>query len=107
MDKKGESTFSSVIKLIDQTNLNASISIYPNPSVKGNTLSLVLKNVQKGNYVASVLDINGKRFFDETITYNGLDATVNLTTTTSIPAGVYWIELAGREGKLTTSLLIK
>lgn len=103
----GRATYSSVVKLNNKKSNEALISIFPNPASLGNHLSLMLKNVAKGDYSITLFDLKGKKLLSRKVSYNGIDATVSLDANSCISSGMYLVELYNGNQKLTTKSLIK
>lgn len=107
IDETGKTTFSSVLQLNNKNNVTPVVSLYPNPTTSSSHLSLEVKNLPSGTYQAVFMDMNGKRIATQTINHNGVDASILLSGSTTLPAGTYLVQLINISFKTTTKLIIK
>ena len=107
IDETGKATYSNVIELNIKKDIQPNIYVYPNPAAAGSNLALEVKNLPKGSYQAIIIDIKGKRIASETISHNGVDATIPLRGATTLSAGTYVVQLINGSFKTTTKLIIQ
>jgi len=98
----GEVKYSNivVVKLGGKGN---DISVYPNP-VKGNTISLSLNGLSKGNYTMSVFNQLGQQVLNRVINHNGGNATQTVDLS-SLATGIYELRLSNGQTVLTEKLV--
>jgi len=98
----GEVKYSNivVVKLGGKGN---EMSVYPNP-VKGNTISLSLNGLSKGNYTMSVFNQLGQQVLNRVINHNGGNATQTVDLS-SLATGIYELRLSNGQTVLTERLV--
>lgn len=101
----GKTGYSTIVKVFIQvTEYDPSIAIYPNP-VTGNTISLHLNAVEKGNYTVQLFNAAGQLISSKAFQYNGTDPSADLNTDANLIAGKYELRLIGNEIKIMTSVI--
>ncbi len=89
-----------VVRLGDK---GTTLSVYPNP-VKGNTVSIALNGLSKGNYTLSVFNQLGQQVLNRVVAHNGGNATQTIDLG-KLSAGLYELRLSNGETVLTEKLI--
>jgi hypothetical protein len=89
-----------VVRLGDK---GTTLSVYPNP-VKGNTVSIALNGLNKGNYTLSVFNQLGQQVLNRVVAHNGGNATQTIDLG-KLSAGLYELRLSNGETVLTEKLI--
>jgi hypothetical protein len=89
-----------VVRLGDK---GTTVSVYPNP-VKGNTISIALNGLNKGNYTLSVFNQLGQQVLNRVINHNGGNATQTFDLS-ALAAGVYEMRLSNGTTVFTDKLI--
>jgi autotransporter-associated beta strand protein len=89
-----------VVRLGDK---GTTLSVYPNP-VKGNTISIALNGLNKGNYTLSVFNQLGQQVLNRVISHNGGVATQTIDLG-KLSAGLYELRLSNGETVFTEKLI--
>ncbi len=89
-----------VVRLGDK---GTTLSVYPNP-VKGNTISIALNGLNKGNYTLSVFNQLGQQVLNRVVAHNGGNATQTIDLG-KLSAGLYELRLSNGETVLTEKLI--
>lgn len=100
----GDIKYSEVVKLNTGKN-SAAISIYPNPS-SGNKFNLQLSNTSKGDYALRLYNGAGQTVYSKIITHDGGSATETIQLNSSLPKGVYQLNIKSVEGINSTFQII-
>lgn len=80
--------------------LNDEVKIYPNPVGAGNSCSLSFAKVQKGEYSATLTDINGKPVQQSKFYVPGENFLFHLDLNKEISAGAYLLRITNTTSKL-------
>ena len=104
-DKDGNNVMSPVVRLKNIILKESSIEIYPNPVKKGNSFSVMLLNVPKGEYELTMLDLNGRVVYKLPIIHNGNETTMAINPG-FIVNGIYSLNLSNSKFSSTTKLLV-
>jgi hypothetical protein len=98
----GDVKYSSVV-VVRLGDKGTTLSVYPNP-VKGNTISVSLNGLTKGNYTLSVFNQLGQQVLNRVISHNGGVATQTIDLG-KLSAGLYELRLSNGETVLTEKLI--
>ncbi len=97
----------SIVGIADvKGNPVSQVMLYPNPSATGNATLLFLTETDNVNITASIIDITGKLISTENITtVNGMNQ--HHLNTSSLNAGIYFIQLNAGGNSTTKKLIIQ
>jgi hypothetical protein len=104
IDRDGKVNYSAVMK-VSITGDKKSISVFPNP-ITGNTISLQLNNLPKGEYTVTISKATGQIVATKKINHNGGSASELVDFSKAVAAGVYHVSVLG-EGVNVTEEVIK
>jgi hypothetical protein len=99
----GEINYSVIVK-VNQGAANATIAVYPNP-VKGNTLSLQVNAMEKGDYQLTVYNTTGQPVLRKTIEHQGGSAAQTISFTNHLTEGIYQMVLRGVDKTITQTFM--
>ena len=102
--KSGEVQYSKIVKVNLSTG-SQGINIYPNP-VKGNTIALQMRNMEKAIYQVKLYNMNGQQVYATTLPFTGGSATQQLTIDKNLVKGNYSIRLTNGNIVYNKTLLI-
>jgi hypothetical protein len=103
-DINGDVKYSVIVKAII-TSGTSGYSIYPNP-VTTNTINLVMTNQPAGKYQVQLTNAIGQVIFAKEIQFEGGTSTQALNTVSKLTAGVYQLEITGRDNTHETQKVI-
>ncbi len=103
-DKSGAITYSTIVK-IAMGKSESGFSIYPNP-VTGNVINLLMNNQPAGLYQLKVTNTIGQVVFMKSIQNNGGNTIEALNTGAKLAAGIYQIEIVGKDNNHNTQKVI-
>jgi hypothetical protein len=104
IDKAGEVKYTEVVK-VKVVNNAGTITILANP-VTGNIINLLLSDVEKGVYVANLVNQAGQVVYTSGISHAGGTATKVIKASNSLPSGVYNLTITGSSLIKTIAVLI-
>ncbi len=103
-DKSGAITYSTIVKVAIGKS-ESGFNIYPNP-VTGNVINLLMNNQPAGLYQVKVTNTIGQVVFVKTVQNNGGNSTEALNTGSKLAAGIYQMEIIGKDNNHNTQKLI-
>lgn len=74
------------------TNSLAGITVFPVPAMPWN-FNLQMTHQPAGNYLLELINPSGQALWQRTINYNGYDNRIILSSSTSIPKGLYYLKI--------------
>ena len=99
IDLNGAVTYSNMVKVIIG-GTPATMTVYPNP-VTGNTFTLQLNNVARGNYTLMLTNAFGQVVYTSAISYPGGSGSQTVTVNSRLAPGLYVLKM----GSLTTQII--
>lgn len=106
VDFDGTVTYSKVIIISNNDNINFTLSIFPNPVNKGKTLTIRVRKPNAYGAQLKVYDMVGRVVFTAGIQEEGLNE-VEFPISETISAGVYLVELQQGERRIMRRLIIQ
>lgn len=103
-DKSGAITYSAIVK-VTMGKSEAGFSIYPNP-VTSNVINLLMNNQPAGLYQVRLSNTVGQVVFVKSIQSNGGNSTEALNTGSKLAAGIYQMEIIGKDNNHNTQKVI-
>ena len=103
-DLSGEVKYSSVVKVAIAKSPSG-FSIYPNP-ITGNVINLVMSSQPAGEYQVKLTNTIGQVIFVKTVQNNGGNSNQSLKTPAKLIAGVYQLEITGKDNSHNTQKVI-
>ncbi len=95
IDKSGQVTYNQIMR-VNISSGAAEVTVYPNP-VNGNTIVLLMSNLQKGRYTITVTNKLGQKIMNKVIEHAGGSATETIEFSKALAAGVYRLKVTGGE----------
>lgn len=95
----GNVIYSQIVVVRSSVNVQASVTVYPNPAAKGSLITVQLNNVQQGNYVVELFNIAGERILVKTITNNGASSSQTVQLNSNMATGLYRLKLSNNDNK--------
>lgn len=105
LEVDGKKLFSTIVRVSTKGG-QADITIYPNP-VSGNRVSFQATALPKGQYTVRVMNAAGQQVMSRSLLHNGGAVTEVLELPATIKTGMYNIQLAGTDIKLTKTFIIR
>ncbi len=105
IDKNGEFTFSTVVKVNFGTRTGV-VKVSPNPVI-GHVLGLQLQNLTAGIYEIRLLDTRGRQVFSSSIDNRTALQGKEIQLPQSINTGIYSLQVAGNSTAYSVSVFIK
>jgi hypothetical protein len=103
VDKSGEIKYTPIVK-INAAKTPGFVTI---ATGQGNSLTMFLKNCNKGKYQLSLLNYNGQKFYAGSIYHSGGSATQSININTYLPAGIYQMSIVHEEQRENVSFLVQ
>jgi hypothetical protein len=105
IDKAGNVKYSDIAQVM-VGKAEPGITVYPNP-VPGNSFTVDMNNLVKGNYLLSLYDNMGALVYTEQFVHDGSQATKMINLKSGIAPGVYQLQLSNEKGFKTTQKIFK
>ncbi len=102
-EQNGQFKYSSVA--YTAMNKQGTIVVYPNP-VTGNTMQLLMKGQEKGNYKMNIYNNYGQKITSYEFNFNGADAVKSVSLNRTLPAGAYSAVIILPGGNNTTLKIV-
>ncbi len=103
VERTGSFELSAVMK-INSANEAGSLSVYPNPVI-GNTLSLQLRNLDKGDYRLLIYNTQGQQVFAQPVHHSGGEATLPIQQ--GLQPGSYTLQLSNGITNFNKRILVQ
>ena len=105
IENDGKTGYSNIVKVAMQVVKGIpAVVVYPNP-VTGNTISVQLNNMEKGNYTMQLFNATGQLIAVKAIQYNGTVSTENFVINEKFSAGKYELKLTGENIKINVPVI--
>ncbi len=85
-------------------NSAAAMLVYPNP-VAGNTISVQLNNIEKGNYTLQLFNSNGQVVAAKTIQHDGVNTVKSFEVNERFAAGKYELRMVGNTANFSSPVI--
>jgi hypothetical protein len=105
LDLDATFTFTRIVKVAIGEETSAGI-LYPNP-VTGKTVNLELRNLAKGQYEVTFINISGQTIFTKEIEHAGGSASQLIQLPQHLSTGIYNAEIKGGNMKIYKKLVVK
>ncbi len=93
VDLDGKFEYSRIIKIDMLTQLTASLQIYPNPLLEGNTATLFIVSSVMESQLVRVSDLQGKMLMQNEIEVKQGNNTISFSELSKLPQGAYLISI--------------
>ncbi|MDB5224353.1 MAG: type sorting protein [Chitinophagaceae bacterium] len=103
IDRASKVTYSEIVKVSVASSLSQ-VTISPNP-VRGNTITLLLSNLQKGNYTIRLFDKLGRQLLSKVIEYDSGSVTESISLSKVMAPGAYQLKVTGNGNTLTRQVI--
>lgn len=82
------------------------IYIYPNPVTQG-TINVQLTAIEKGTYMVSLYNNAGEKITEQSISYSGNGAPVNISLPKVLAAGAYTLKVQNEQVKMSRVIIVQ
>ena len=103
-DATGSVTYSSVVKVLGQTKVGA--TVFPNP-VTNHTLNLQIAGIDAGKYAINIYSISGQRVSTTSINVAGGSLSQSVVLPSAVKAGTYQLELTNGSTKVVKAISVQ
>ena len=83
----------------------SSINVFPNP-VTGQQINLRLNEIGQGQYTLQLINSQGQKVYTQQIVHDGTSSNLVISFNKKHPAGIYYLQLSGKE-KYSKTILIE
>ncbi len=83
----------------------SSIRVFPNP-VKGQSIHIYLKQIEKGDYAYSITNAGGKEVFSKKSANNGGSSSEILNLYQKLPQGIYFLKITGKNSEYSEKIIV-
>jgi CarboxypepD_reg-like domain/Secretion system C-terminal sorting domain len=83
------------------------LTIYPNPVIKGTDIKMSIDNLQEGNYRLSVYDVMGNPVAGKEIKITGSNSKESLLCDQRFAGGIYVISLTGNGKTISSKIIVQ
>lgn len=105
VDKSAVVKYSKIVKVTIQ-NTEGTISLVSNP-INGNTITLLFKNILKGDYTLSLLNDAGQKIYGGSISHAGGSANHKIIINQTLSNGMYQLQLKGINKSVLLSVFVQ
>ena len=104
VSQDGRIQYSQVLR-IDQKGDQPSISMYPNPVIKGNPVNLQLQQIPAGNYTLTIYNQSGQAILSKQLSHTG-NNTVETLSVGNLIVGNYYLQLKSSDMIIVRKFMI-
>lgn len=104
LDIDGTSSYSNVVKVVFGKSVG-NLTLFPNP-VTGDNISLLTPELAKGSYLIRILDQQGARLSQSSLTHEGGTLSNSLRLPAGMKGGVYTLEITDGQTRLYKQFLL-
>jgi hypothetical protein len=105
VDINGSYTYSGVIVVVYENNLETTMTISPNPSSQGDDFEIQISNATTSS-VLKIFDLNGRLFFSKTFNLNETTTLSSTELGSQLSPGCYIVSITSEESGIVNKRLI-
>lgn len=106
-DFNGRTSYSTIIPIENNTNSEAGISLFPNPSDENNSTFIALNGLTGQEVLVDIKDVTGKELLSKKIIVNSNNEIFTLGKGPIFSKGIYMVSVSSRNKLFTKRLIVK